>query len=99
MQADRLLGPSVTDVDGNYRLTVADDATTLVFSSVGYTTEEIIIGDRTVINVQMVPDIQALSEIVVVGYGEQRKITTTGAITSVSGDDLLNVGVDIPRIS
>ena len=53
----------------NYRLTAPDDAQTLVFSSVGYTSEEVEIGDRTTINLEMAPDIQSLSEIVVVGYG------------------------------
>ena len=60
---------TVTDIDGNYRLTATDDAKTLVFSSVGYVKEEVTIGNQTVINLSMSPDIQSLSEVVVVGYG------------------------------
>ena len=74
---------TITDVEGNYRLTAPDDAETLVFSSVGYTTEEVAIGDQTVINLEMAPDIQSLSEIVVVGYGTQKKKDLTGAVAVV----------------
>jgi len=79
---------TVTDVNGNYRLSVADDATTLVYSSVGYVTEEISISGRAIINIQMVPDIQALSEIVVVGYGTQEKENLTGAVSPINAEQL-----------
>ena len=82
---------TVTDVSGNYRLSVPDDATTLIFSSVGYSSQEIQINGRSVINVDMQPDVQALSEVVVVGYGTQQKSDLTGAVASVSGEDLENV--------
>lgn len=84
---------TVTDVDGNYRLTVADEVETLVFSSVGYTREEVVIGNQTVINLEMAPDIQALSEIVVVGYGTQSRKDVTAAISSVRAEDIQNVPV------
>jgi len=74
---------TVTDINGNYRLSVADDATTLVFSSVGYVSEEVSINGRSVIDMQMVPDIQALSEIVVVGYGTQKKSDVVGSVASI----------------
>ena len=79
---------TVTDIDGNYRINAPDDAQTLVFSSVGYTTEEVNIGDRTIINLSMVPDIKSLSEVVVVGYGTQRKSDLTGAISSVEPEEI-----------
>ena len=79
---------TITDINGNYRLDVPDDAAILVFSSVGYTTEEITIGDQAIINVAMFPDIQALQEIVVVGYGTQSRATVTSAIASVDGENL-----------
>ena len=79
---------TISDVNGNYRLTVSDDAQTLVFSSVGYVSEEIAINDQPVINLQMVPDIQSLSEVVVVGYGTQKRSDLTGAISSISSEDL-----------
>ncbi len=79
---------TVTDVEGNYRLSVPDDAQTLVFSSVGYETMEIQIGDQTTINAVLSPDIQSLQEVVVVGYGEQKKVTVTGSVAAVKGEEL-----------
>ncbi len=79
---------TVTDVDGNYRLTVNDNVTTLVFSSIGYLTEEETINGRTVIDLVLMPDIQSLSEVVVVGYGTQKKSDLTGAISSITSKDL-----------
>ena len=84
---------TVTDVDGNYRLSVPDDANTLVFSSVGYTTEEVTIGNQAVINIQLMPDIQSLSEIVVVGYGQQKKATVTGSVSTVDGEEIVQAPV------
>ncbi len=82
---------TVTDLNGNYRLSVPDDVTTLVFSSVGYVSEEISISGRSVIDIQMSPDIQALSEIVVIGYGTQEKSDLTGAVSKVEGENLENI--------
>ncbi|MEK6478981.1 TonB-dependent receptor [Catalinimonas sp. 4WD22] len=82
---------TVTDIEGNYRLNVSDDATTLVFSSVGYTTEEVAIGDQNVINVSLVPDIQALGEVVVVGYGEVKRTDLTGSVVSMDAEQLEKV--------
>jgi len=79
---------TVTDIDGNYRFSVPDDAQVLVFSSVGYETQEVGIGNQSVINISMVPDVQALSEIVVVGYGTQKKSDLTGAVSSVKSEDI-----------
>ena len=79
---------TVTDIDGNYRITVPDDATTLVFSSVGYVTQEIIIGGQSVVNLDLEPDVQSLSEVVVVGYGTQKKSDIVGSVASVSAEKL-----------
>ena len=79
---------TVTDIDGNYRLTVPDDAQTLVFSSVGYVKEEVSIGNQTVINLSMSTDVQALSEVVVVGYGTQKKSDIVGSVASISTERL-----------
>ena len=84
---------TVTDVEGNYRINAPDDATTLVFSSVGYVTQEVAIGGRSVISVQMEPDVQSLSEVVVVGYGTQEKRDLTGSVSRVDGEALENVPV------
>ena len=79
---------TVTDIDGNYRLTVANDAQTLVFSSVGYLKKEVAIGNQTVINLTMSQDIQSLQEVVVVGYGTQKKSDIVGSVASVSSERL-----------
>ncbi len=79
---------TVTDVDGNYRLSVPDDINTLVFSSIGFTTEEVNINGRSTIDISLMPDIQALSEVVVVGYGTQKKSDLTGSVASVSSEEL-----------
>lgn len=78
---------TVTDVQGNYTITAPENAT-LVFSSIGYTIKEVPVNGRSVINVTLEEDIQSLQEVVVVGYGTQRKSDLTGSITSLSGDEV-----------
>lgn len=80
---------TVTDVEGNYRLSVPDDVTTLVFSSVGYLTREVAVNGQSTLNVTLEADVQSLSEVVVVGYGEQKKVTVTGSVASVEGKELV----------
>ena len=77
---------TVTDIEGNYVIEVPNQNSILVFSAVGYVTQEIPVGTKTVINVTMPEDITSLEEVVVVGYGEQKKTTVTGAVSSVDGD-------------
>ncbi len=80
---------TVTDMDGNYTLDVPDRNAILVFSSVGYISYEVAVGNQAVINVTLSVDVTALEEIVVVGYGTQQKVTVTGAIVAVKGDELV----------
>ena len=87
---------TVTDVNGDYTLNVPDDATTLVFSSIGFNMEEVEIDGRTTINVVMVEDVQALDEIVVVGYGTQKKSDLTGAVGSITADRIVNKPIISP---
>ena len=84
---------TVTDIDGNYRLTVADEATTLVFSSIGYVTVEEAINGRNTIDLSLAPDVQSLEEVVVIGYGTQEKRDLTGAVSSVSSEEIREVAV------
>jgi len=79
---------TVTDVNGFYSIEVPSPKATLVFSFIGYTTEEVEVDNRAVIDVLLAPDITALEEIVVVGYGTQKKITTIGAQSSIKSVDL-----------
>jgi len=84
---------SITDVDGVYKLSIPASGGTLVFSFVGYATQEVAVGSRAVVDVQMASDIKQLSEVVVTGYGVQEKRTLTGSISSVKGDVLANLPV------
>lgn len=77
-----------TDSDGNYSINISNSSAVLVFSFVGFVSEETTVGGRTVINVSLFPDVQSLSEIVVVGYGTQKKENLTGSVSSVNSDAL-----------
>jgi TonB-linked SusC/RagA family outer membrane protein len=80
---------TTSDADGAYRLTVPDGSGILVFSFIGYATQEISIDNRTVIDVTLTADAVALSEIVVTGYGTQSKRDITGSVSTISADQLL----------
>ena len=80
---------TITDIDGNYTVEVPNSDAVLVFSSVGYATSQVAVGSKTVIDISLVPEITALEEIVVVGYGTQQKITVTGAVVDVKGKELV----------
>ena len=77
-----------TNIDGEYRISVPESGGTLVFSFLGYVTQEVEIGNRTVIDVVLEPDVTALGEVVVVGYGTQKKATLTGSTVTVNAEDL-----------
>jgi TonB-dependent starch-binding outer membrane protein SusC len=78
---------TVTDIDGKYSLSVPDANATLVFSSVGFKTQEIAVNGKSSIDVTL-SEGDALQEVVVVGYGTQRKVDLTGAVSSISSKDL-----------
>ncbi|WP_375416552.1 SusC/RagA family TonB-linked outer membrane protein [uncultured Hymenobacter sp.] len=84
-----------TNADGSFSLT-APEGGTLVFSYVGFKTQEAVIGSTNVINVTLVADAQALSEIVVVGYGTQERQSVTGAVSSVSAREIASQPVADP---
>jgi TonB-linked SusC/RagA family outer membrane protein len=77
---------TLTDADGKYSLNVPENANALVFTYVGMRKVETAIAGRNVIDVVMDPDLQFMDEIVVVGYGTQKKSDVTGAISSIKGD-------------
>ncbi len=79
---------TITDIDGNFSLNGATPSSILVFSYTGYNTTEETVGTRTVINVVLAENNELLDEVVVVGYGTQRKSSLTGAVSSVSSEDL-----------
>ena len=87
---------TITDLDGNFSITVGSDAT-LVFSFVGYLTQEIIVGNQTTINVSLEFDIQALEEVVTIGYGTTRKEDATGSVIAISSDDFNRGAITSPQ--
>lgn len=83
---------TVTDADGKFKMQVTSNGSILIFSYVGSVTQEITVGDRSEIEVQLLSDAKILTELVVVGYGTQKKSDVTGAIASVKSEDF-NKGV------
>ena len=79
---------TITDFDGNYTIEGVSASDVLVFSYIGYLSQEITVGNQAAINVTLSEDSQALDEVVVVGYGVMRKSDVTGSIGVAKGDDL-----------
>ncbi len=80
---------TTTDLNGKYSLEVPDDPDVMLsFSFVGYITEEIVVGSQTVIDVLLVPSLEALEEVVVVGYGVQKKSLVTGSIAKIEAEQV-----------
>lgn len=79
---------AITDVNGDYTVT-ADKNATLVFSFIGYLSREEAIGGRSSIDLGLEVDTKALGEIVVVGYGTQKKVTVTGAVSTLQGEKII----------
>ncbi len=79
---------TVTDIDGKYLLDVPDQNSILVFSSVGFVSEEVAVGNQTVINMNLVPDITSLDELVVIGYGSIKRANVTNAISKINSESI-----------
>ena len=80
---------TTTDVDGKYSLNLPDGNGTLVFTYIGYLNQEIVVGNRSQLDVKLAPNDKTLDEIVVVGYGTQKKATLTGSVSEVKGADIV----------
>ena len=89
---------TITDLDGNYKLDVAEDAI-LRFSFIGYKTQEVSVNGRTTINIQLQEDIEALEEVVVVGYGAIKKSDLTGSISSIKSEEMIKAPAADPMQS
>lgn len=88
---------TITDVDGNYSINVPSENSVLQFTYLGFLPENVTVGDRTVVNITMSEDAQKLDEVVVVGYGIQKKSHLTGSVSKLRGEgleDLPNTRVD-----
>lgn len=79
---------TVTDFDGNYALTNVPTNGTVTFSAIGYKTQDIKVNNRTTLNVVMQDDVEALDEVVVIGYGTAKKSDLTSSISTVKGEEL-----------
>ncbi|MCU4175168.1 SusC/RagA family TonB-linked outer membrane protein [Carboxylicivirga sp. N1Y90] len=81
---------TITDLDGKFMLSVPAEINSLVFSFIGMMTQEIDVSNQTIISVVLKDDVQGLEEVVVVGYGTQKKVNLTGGVDVVSAKDLEN---------
>ena len=81
----------VTDIDGRFSLNVSSSNAVLIFRFIGYKTQEIEVGNTREFNVVLSENITGLDEVVVVGYGQQKKATITGSVSQVSGDEIKKV--------
>ena len=79
---------AITDIDGNYSIKVEGVAPVLTFSYVGMKSQDVAVGDKQVINVTLSPDSEQLDEVVIVGYGSQKKESVVGAISTVDVTNL-----------
>ena len=77
-----------TDVDGKFTLMIESPATILLFSFMGYVTQEVVVGDRRTIDVKLEPESEVMEEVVVVGYGVQKKESVVGSISTIEVDNL-----------
>jgi TonB-linked SusC/RagA family outer membrane protein len=80
---------TTTSADGKFKIEVQDEKSILVFSYIGYITEEVVVGNQTNIQFSLVDDMQSLGEVVVVGYGEKKKETLTGSVANISGKEIV----------
>lgn len=88
---------TATNIDGEYRINVEGDETVLVFSFVGYQNKEVVVGDRNTIDVSLQLDVQALEEVVLIGYGTVNKDDATGSVTAINSDDFNRGAIATPQ--
>lgn len=83
---------ATTDMDGRFTLSVQDEGSILIFSFIGYKSQEVVVGNQTNISVSLAPDVAVLEEVVVVGYGTQKKESVVGSIAQVGEERLKQSG-------
>ena len=79
---------ATTDANGTFSISVPSSKSVLVVSNIGYTSKEVVVGNNTSLTIDLAPSVSSLNEVVVVGYGTQKKVTVTGAVAQVSGKEL-----------
>ncbi|UOB17851.1 SusC/RagA family TonB-linked outer membrane protein [Abyssalbus ytuae] len=85
---------TATDFDGNFQLNLISENTVLIFSFIGYQTQEVSTSDKTVFNIVLKEDLQALNEVVVIGYGTQKRADVTSAVATVKSDDFIQGNIN-----
>ena len=83
----------ISDIDGKYTLSIPNGNSVLIFSFVGYADQKVPVAGKNIIDVSLVPLLESLDEVVVIGYGTQRKETLTGAITKIDSKIFENKGI------
>ena len=78
----------MSDINGAYSLVVPNDNAVLVFSYMGYVSKEIVVGSQTAISVTLNENVTLIDEVVIVGYGQQKRVSLTGSVAQVSGDKI-----------
>ena len=78
---------AITDVDGNFSIQVPDRKAILVFSYTGYTTQEQEVGDRNVFTIMLAEDASQLNEVIVTGYGTEKRSNISGSVSTVSAEE------------
>src|SRR5882724_2515731 len=89
---------TITGAEGKYSLAVPDSASVLVFSFIGYKSQEVNVGQQTTIDIALEADILTLGEVVVVGYGTQEKVNMTGAVGAIKFDEKIT-SRSLPNVS
>lgn len=79
---------TTTNLDGTFQVEIPDESNTLIFSFVGYESKEVLVGSESIVEVVLNVDVKSLAEVVVVGYGTQKKVNLTGSVSVVSGEEL-----------
>jgi len=92
IQAKGSTAGTSTDLDGKFRIVVSDDVNTLIFSYIGYMTQESALANSSELKITLAPDIKSLSEVVVVGYGTVKKKDLTGSVGSVDAQTITSRG-------
>ncbi|MFI3264180.1 MAG: TonB-dependent receptor [Rikenellaceae bacterium] len=94
IEKDNPMNGVATDIDGNFKMSLTCDNSTLVVSYLGYAEQELAVGTRTLFDVTLIEDTNSFEEVVVVGYGVQKKKLITGATAQVSAEDINEMGTN-----
>ncbi len=88
---------AITEADGHFTISAPGPESVLVFSFIGYKTQKVTIGKQTIINISLEPELAALDEVVVIGYGVQKKSDLTGSVSQVKSEEMVNRSIVRPE--